>query len=229
MIKRMSILTRRPDVTPERFREHWFGLHADLLKKLLPEVNGYVQNLWLGPGPNPLRPPGPHKIDGIVELWFENEAAMDAAFASDRGKELMADGRLFIDTVTTFVVEERVMILGPRGAAKFIGVFNKRPHLDTATFTRQWKDEHPPYVRKGVPHACRYAQAQVIDMQHRHALASGGTAVDGFVEISWPSAADMATDMQGPTIGAMRADADRFIAVISGSTIEERVVIAPPS
>ncbi len=229
MIKRMSILTRRPDVAPDRFREHWFGLHADLLKKLLPEVKGYVQNLWLGPGPNPLRPPGPHKIDGIVELWFENEAAMEAAFASDRGKELMADGRLFIDTVTTFVVEERVMIPGPRGAAKFIGVFDKRSHLDAETFTRQWRDEHPPHVRKGVPHACRYAQAQVIDTQHRHALASGGTAVDGFVEISWPSAADMAADMQGPTIGAMRADADRFIAAISGSTIEERVVIPPPS
>lgn len=228
MIKRMSILTRQPDVTPEQFREHWFTTYAELLKKLLPEVKGYVQNLWLGPGPNPLRPPGPHKIDGIVELWFENEATMDHAFTSERGKELMADGQLFIQTVTTFVVEERVLIPGPRGPAKFIGVFNKHPHLSSPDFTRQWRDEHPPHVRKGVPRACRYAQAQVIDAQHRHALASGGTAVDGFVEISWPSDADRAADMQGPTIGVMRSDADRFIAKISGSAIEQRVVILPP-
>ena len=120
------------------------------------------------------------------------------------------------------------MIAGPRGAAKFIGVFNKRPHLTDADFRRQWAVEHPAHVRAGVPRAVRYVQAQVIDASHRHALASGGTAVDGFVEISWASAADMAADMQGPTIGAMRADADRFIATISGSTIEERVVIPPP-
>jgi hypothetical protein len=126
MIKRMSILTRREDVSFAQFREHWFGIHAEMLKRLMPEVRGYIQNLWLGPGPNPLRPPGPHRIDGIVELWFDDEAA-----------------------------------------------------------------------------------------------------VDGFVEISWASAADMAADMNGPTIGAMRAEADRFIAAISGSVIEERVVVGP--
>lgn len=229
MIKRMSLLTRRPDVSPEAFREHWFNTHAVLLRKLLPEVRGYVQNLWLGPGPNPLRPPGPHRIDGIVELWFEDADAMTSAFSSERGAQLMEDGRRFIDTVTTFLVEERVMIQGPRGAAKFIGVFNKRPHLTDAEFRRQWAIEHPPHVRSGVPHAVRYAQAQVTDHAHRHALASGGTALDGFVEISWATAADMAADMQGPTISAMRADADRFIAAISGSTIEERIVIPPPS
>jgi len=118
MIKRMSILTRREDVSFAQFREHWFGIHAEMLKRLMPEVRGYIQNLWLGPGP--------HRIDGIVELWFDDEAA-----------------------------------------------------------------------------------------------------VDGFVEISWASAADMAADMNGPTIGAMRADADRFIAAISGSVIEERVVVGP--
>ncbi len=227
MIKRMSLLTRRPDVTPERFREHWFGLHADFVKRI-PDVRGYVQNLWLGPGPNPLRPPGPHKIDGIVELWFDDEAAMNGAFASKRGAELMADGRLFIETVTTFVVEERIVIPGSRGASKFIGVFWKRPDLSEADFRHQWAFEHPPHVRRGVPHAVRYAQAQVIDAAHRHALASGGAKVDGFVEISWSSPADMAADMQGPTIAAMRADADRFIEQISGSQIEERVVISPP-
>ena len=229
MIKRMSLLTRRPDVEADRFREHWFGRHAELVTRLLPGVRGYVQNRWLGPGPNPLRPPGPHRVDGIAELWFDDMAAMDAAFATPEAAELVVDGRHFIGTVTTFVVEERVCIPGPRGAAKFIGVFNRRAHLTDAEFRHQWAVEHPPHVRAGVPHACRYAQAQVIDAAHRHALPSGQTSVDGFVEISWPSAADMAADMQGPTIGAMRADADRFIAAISGSVIEERVVIRPPS
>jgi uncharacterized protein (TIGR02118 family) len=229
MIKRMSLLTRRPQVNPEEFRAHWFTTHAEILKRELPSVRGYVQNLWLGPGPNPLRPPGPHRIDGIVELWFENAEAMDAAFASQGGATLMEDGRQFIETVTTFVVEERVMIPGPRGKAKFIGVFNKRPHLTDIDFRRQWAVEHPPHVRLGVPHAVRYAQSQVIDSAHRHVLASAKTAVDGFVEISWQNADDMAADMQGPTIDAMRADADRFIETISGSRIEEQIVIPPPS
>lgn len=229
MIKRMSLLTRRPDVDPARFREHWFGPHAELVKRLTPKPLGYVQNLWLGPGPNPLRPPGPHRIDGIVEIWFESEDAMAAAFASAAGTDLVDDARRFVETVTTFTVEERVCIAGPRGAAKFIGVFNRRPHLTEAEFRYQWAVEHPPHVRAGVPLACRYAQAQVLDATHRHALPSGKTAVDGFVEISWPNTADRTADMNGPTIAAMRADADRFIAMISGSVIEERIVIAPPS
>ena len=108
MIKRMSILTRRAEVTPEDFRAHWFGLHADLVKRM-PQVRGYVQNLWLGPGPNPLRPPGPHRIDGIVELWFDDAASMDAAFASDRGQELMADGQEFIAAV---MAKERISEIG---------------------------------------------------------------------------------------------------------------------
>ena len=49
-----------------------------------------------------------------------------------------------------------------------------------------------------------------------------------FPEVCKKSLQAMAADMQGPTIGVMRSDADRFIAKISGSAIEQRVVILPP-
>jgi uncharacterized protein (TIGR02118 family) len=33
LVKRMSILTRRPDITAERFRDEWFGFHAEAVRK----------------------------------------------------------------------------------------------------------------------------------------------------------------------------------------------------
>jgi hypothetical protein len=49
-------------------------------------------------------------IDGIVELWFADTAAIDAAFASVRGKETMAHAETFIGEITTFLVEPFVVV-----------------------------------------------------------------------------------------------------------------------
>ena len=41
LVKRMSILTRRPDITAERFRDEWFGFHAEAVRKF-PNLMGYT-------------------------------------------------------------------------------------------------------------------------------------------------------------------------------------------
>ena len=50
------------------------------------------------------------KIDGIVEMHFEDRAAMDTALSSPEAKAMFADGTLFIETVTSFVVDPKVVI-----------------------------------------------------------------------------------------------------------------------
>lgn len=113
LIKRMSLLRRRADVSPETFLHEWRIEHAHLVRRVK-GVCGYRQNLIVGrevPKGNPVGHEG-LPIDGIVELWFENAASLDAAFASPQGATLMMHAREFISEITTFLVEPHVIVGG---------------------------------------------------------------------------------------------------------------------
>ncbi|MGR3376532.1 EthD family reductase [Salipiger abyssi] len=100
-LKRMSILRKRPDISAETFQEEWFNLHATLVRRL-PGLRGYRQNLVLD---GPSDPDGHRMVDGMVELWFDDGAAIDAAFGSGAGRTTMAHAREFIAEISTFLVE----------------------------------------------------------------------------------------------------------------------------
>lgn len=106
LLKRMSTLKRREDVSPEAFRHEWFEVHSILVKRL-PEVKGYTQNLIFdrrhGRGAPATRDELP--IDGIVELWFEDVSSLESAFRSPAGLTLMTHAREFIAEISTFLVE----------------------------------------------------------------------------------------------------------------------------
>jgi uncharacterized protein (TIGR02118 family) len=106
LIKRMSTLKRRPDVTSEQFQHEWFNVHSVLVKRL-PEVKGYTQNLIFDRGHGRDRPAAYEElpIDGIVELWFSDVESLEAGFGSDAGKTLMTHAEEFIAEISTFLVE----------------------------------------------------------------------------------------------------------------------------
>jgi uncharacterized protein (TIGR02118 family) len=106
LLKRMSTLKRRDDVSPEAFRHEWFAVHSILVKRL-PQVKGYTQNLVLdrrhGRGVATSRDELP--VDGIVELWFEDVSSLESAFRSPAGITLMTHAREFIAEISTFLVD----------------------------------------------------------------------------------------------------------------------------
>lgn len=110
-IKRMSILRRRPDVSPERFLAEWFDVHSFLVKRL-DGVLGYTQNLVVdrSRGRADAARYDEMPIDGVVELWFRDAETLDAAFASDAGRTLMAHAAEFIDEISTFLVETHEIV-----------------------------------------------------------------------------------------------------------------------
>lgn len=110
LLKRMSFLRRRADVSPETFEREWRIEHARLVK-LMPGVHGYRQNLVIGRQAVKGTDCGYEDlpIDGVVELWFSDTASLDAAFASPQGVETMAHAKTFIDEITTFLVETHVV------------------------------------------------------------------------------------------------------------------------
>jgi uncharacterized protein (TIGR02118 family) len=106
LIKRMSILKRRPDVDFETFQYEWNKVHAKHVLSM-PWIEGYTQNLVID-----------HSIkkeisaeyndvciDGIVELWFRDIASLENAFKSPNGQITMKHASTFIEEISTFIVE----------------------------------------------------------------------------------------------------------------------------
>jgi uncharacterized protein (TIGR02118 family) len=106
LIKRMSILRRRPDIDAARFRDEWFGFHAEAVSRF-PGLAGYTQNLVIDRGSD-LFNSAPYEevpIDGIVEMWFPNQASLEFAFRSREADVSQRHALDFIAEITTFLVE----------------------------------------------------------------------------------------------------------------------------
>ena len=109
MIKSLSLLTRRPELTHEEFVRHWLEIHAPLAHAV-PGVRRYVQNHIIAERHRPDIPTTEVAVDGIAELWYDDRTAMERANASPEARRLHDDGALFIGAIKTFIIEEQVII-----------------------------------------------------------------------------------------------------------------------
>jgi hypothetical protein len=118
MIKRLTIMTRRPGMSREAFADYWTRVHAPLLashpavKKLVINVTEeFVRFSVRNEDPvDPLRSTIVTQIpDGFVELWFEDRESMQAMYQSEFSKRLVADAEHFVGSIATFIVDERVI------------------------------------------------------------------------------------------------------------------------
>jgi uncharacterized protein (TIGR02118 family) len=107
LLKRMSTLKRRPDISEADFRREW-RVHADYVRQM-PGVSAYRQNVIVARELVKGQPCAYDDlpIDGIVELWFEDDRKLEAAFASPAGRTTMAHARTFLSEITAFLVKER--------------------------------------------------------------------------------------------------------------------------
>jgi uncharacterized protein (TIGR02118 family) len=84
MIKTVTLLKRRPDLTSEEFHRHWREIHGPLVLAL-PGVLRYVQC-------RPLASiEGQPDVDGIAEVWYSDVSSMRAALDSGAYVTLIAD------------------------------------------------------------------------------------------------------------------------------------------
>ena len=109
MIKRVSILTRKPSYTPEAFAKHWLEVHGPLAQKV-PGIRRYVQNHIAEATRHPDLPPSAQQVDGVVEMWFDDRESMETALGSPEAWALFDGGTLFIEMVASFVVDPKVVI-----------------------------------------------------------------------------------------------------------------------
>ena len=70
MIKTISLLTRKQDLSHEEFVHHWVEVHAPLAHGV-PGLRRYIQSHIIGERTRPDIPTPDIEIDGIAELWFD--------------------------------------------------------------------------------------------------------------------------------------------------------------
>lgn len=83
MVKVMILLTRRPDLTHEEFVQWWLERHI-VIAGDLPHVRKATLNVVLDD-------PDAAGFDGVGELWFDSITDMEAAYASEVGRAVIAD------------------------------------------------------------------------------------------------------------------------------------------
>jgi uncharacterized protein (TIGR02118 family) len=106
MLKFMVVLYRRPDLSQQEFRRHLREVHGPLAQKL-PGLRKYVQN-YVCDDPKRKHP----GWDAIIELYFDDSASMEGAWASAEAKASDADLPLFADLKrTTWSVVEEITVL----------------------------------------------------------------------------------------------------------------------
>lgn len=109
MIKSLSLLTRKPELTVEAFRKVWLEDHAPMVRSV-PEVRRYVLSFPLAEPTRPDVPTPEVRCDAIAELWYDDMASLQKAAASAAMKRVTDNGAKYLGSIKTFVMEEVAII-----------------------------------------------------------------------------------------------------------------------
>jgi len=103
MIKRISLVARKPGMTLEEFECHWTGPHVEIVRQM-ENLRGMRLNLIEAAE-------GEREWDGIGELWFDTIEDARAAFAAEPVCSLLADDRpKFLGKAQAYYVSEHVVM-----------------------------------------------------------------------------------------------------------------------
>ena len=109
MIKQITLVHKRSDLSSEEFNKHWKEIHGPIFARSAPGLKKYMQNHFV-------RIPGvKYEGDGIAETWFdsfEDQRKLETWIRSEKAKEVLDDAVKFIDTSkgeSVWFVEEHVI------------------------------------------------------------------------------------------------------------------------
>ena len=101
MIRRFSLVRKRPELSSEEFLARWTGEHVELAKRL-PGLSGYVIHILDGDAP---------PYDGIAITTFDSREDAERAFAEPALAPGLARTREeFAASVDVYFTEEHVIV-----------------------------------------------------------------------------------------------------------------------
>jgi len=108
MIKVISVVYKKPDISKENFYRYWKEIHGPLVARALPRMKKYVQN-------HLIQVPGyEYEGDGLIETWYDDVNAFQQDMAFTRlpeARPLGADGTkiLEIGKLKIWIAEEHII------------------------------------------------------------------------------------------------------------------------
>ncbi len=166
-------LKRRTDLLQPVFFDWWLGQHKALAERL-PGLRRYIISLAADALEG--------AFDGMAELWFDDLAAADAAFASPAGQAARADADAHVARRERLNLTEHTIIDHPTPPRfKYTAGLKRRVAMNREAFAHWWLERHVPYVKR-FPALRKYSVSLVE--------SGPETIVDGLAEVWFD---DMAT------------------------------------
>ena len=228
MIVRMGLLKKHADWSTDAFRSHWREHHGALAARL-PGLRHYHQNHVVDTAQRGITfARGPEQLDGLSQLWFDDDAAMRAAMATEAGQALVADENHFIGDLRIVAAEQVTVIAPPAGrpAIKRMSLLRRRADVSPERFAHEWHEVHAGLV-KAMPGVRGYRQNRIVERQVPKGVPVGYDAlpVDGIVELWFDDADSLNAAFASPSGQTTMAHAQTFIAEITTFLVEPHAVI----
>lgn len=102
MLKIISLLKRKEEMSLEDFRKWALEEHPELGKKL-PGMRHYRMSVILEDNPD-------LPCDAVSEFWFDDNAAREAAFATPEGAAAAQDAAAHCSSRVHLLTEEKIII-----------------------------------------------------------------------------------------------------------------------
>ena len=139
MFKRLVLIARKADYSPEQFRTHWSGPHADIIKRIIahfPDAekvrytqNRVARNLWQHSSSA-----RSFNVDGFVEVHLTAKTPPQTAVSSGAVASMLEDELRFLRAFTECRVEAEGSDLHDASGQKIIFIAAKGNEIDERTF-----------------------------------------------------------------------------------------------
>ena len=206
MIKAITLIRRKPDLTVEAFQEYWLHRHVPVIK-CLPGIRRYVQNHPLPENYDR----GTVVYDGIAELWGADSQSFKSMAASDVYPLVQADEERFIDcTSLALIFTSETVLQSPApqpGGVKFMQLMQRRPGLSVEDFQSYWRMQHAPLVLT-LPGLAGYVQSPTRPGGYRE---NRQPLYDGLATLWFDSRVMLTQAMASESYAAIMADATNFL------------------
>lgn len=238
MIKLVSLVKRRKDLTQEEFRAYWLNHHAKIENELVQTtpVTRIVASFATGEvigGERPL-------FDGMVELYSENLIDLRAAFQSPSSEMMLKDERNFIDSteeISRIVTEEYVQAESEGWAAlaadvskaktKIFRTVKRQKGLTREQFKDYWLHKHSQLEKMRVDKTL--VRRILATFLTGEMMGGEEPTFDGMVSLYFDSIDSAKTHFATGTHSVMRKDEQNFVDLSYEvvRTITEEYVTAP--
>lgn len=205
-IKFIELVHRRPDISDERFHYHWRAIHGPI-GAAMANVGGYLQLHRIAPALPGLIPAG---CEGVVEAWFEDEAALRRNFDDPVYlTQAVPDQVHFLDRErkTGFLTYEHVVLAGEpdrSDAVKAVLLLKRAERTETERFDREARDAIAALVDAAAP-------AHATETLRYDGDAAGSTpAFDAVAFLAWSTLAELEAAWAAPAVTDLLPDLAAF-------------------